>query len=246
MPFALRVVSTLFLAGAATAAAQQPYRLTDVAPAVWGVLVTPRALGTHPGVILLPGSSGWKPTYADLARRLSESGFVVLALDYYAETGPATTGATDRADKWLRWQQTVRNTIAYLHTLPSVSDRPIGLVGYSQGAFLAVSVASSTPTVRAVVAFFGGGGSINDSLEQEAQGFPALLILHGEADTVVPISAAHRLRDAVLAQGGHVEMHVYPAVGHAFNAPWSPTYSETIAEDSYCRMLDFLACWLQE
>ncbi len=248
MAFVLRVASALVVLASAAADAQPPGRLSGpgVDPAVWGVLATPRAPGTHPGVILLPGSSGWKPTYAGIAKRLSESGFVALALDYHAATGPASEEPRDRAAKWSQWQQTVRNAAAHLHSLPAVSDRPIGLVGYSLGAFLAVSVASSTPSVRAVVDFFGGGAADEDGLEREVRGFPALLILHGDADVVVPISAAHRLREAVLAQGGRVEMHVYPAVGHAFNAPWSPSYSEAITEDSYCRMVDFLAGALQQ
>jgi hypothetical protein len=38
----------------------EPKQLSDldIIPAVWGVLEIPRAAGPHPGVILLPGSSG--------------------------------------------------------------------------------------------------------------------------------------------------------------------------------------------
>jgi dipeptidyl aminopeptidase/acylaminoacyl peptidase len=48
----------------------------------------------------------------------------------------------------------------------------------------------------------------------------ACLIEHGEADSIVQVSSAYRLRDAVIAHGGEVEMHVYPGAEHAFNAPW--------------------------
>jgi carboxymethylenebutenolidase len=70
---------------------------------------------------------------------------------------------------------------------------------------------------------------------------PPLLILHGEADTVVPVSHAYRLRQAVVEQGGEVEMHLYPGAEHAFNAPWRPTYSEAEASDSLRRTIEFLA-----
>jgi dienelactone hydrolase len=50
-------------------------------------------------------------------------------------------------------------------------------VGYSRGAFLAVSVASSIPKVAAVVDFYGGGPA--GSGDEKDWRFPPLLILHG-------------------------------------------------------------------
>lgn len=88
--------------------------------------------------------------------------------------------------------------------------------------------------------FFGGGGAGNTSLDDQVRHFPPLLILHGDADTAVPVSHAYRLRDAVIAHGGEVEMHLYPGAGHGFNAPWSVKYSESEASDSLNRRIEFL------
>ena len=219
----------------------EPKQLSDpgVVPAVWGVLRTPSPPGPHPGVILLPGSSGWQLAYSQIAMSLADAGLVAMAIDYYAETGPDSSD-DDRMRKWPQWQATVRNAVGWLQASPGVSGRRVGLVGYSRGAFLAVSVASSLPAVAAVVDFFGGGGTSAEGVEQEMSNFPPLLILHGEADTVVPVSSAFRLRDAVIARGGEVEIHVYPGAGHAFNAPWSPMYSESEATESSERMVEFL------
>ncbi len=223
-------------------AAQRPERLSgaDVSPGVWGVLAVPDAPGPHPAVVLLPGAGGWHGWYAQVARTLADSGFVTLALDYTAETGGAPIRSGEKLRKWPAWEATVRNAVRYLAALPSVAGRPVGLVGYSRGAFLAVSVAASTPGVHAVVDCFGGGGGGTHSLEQEARGFPALLILHGDADAVVPVRFAERLRTAVAAQGGEVEMHLYPGVGHAFNMPGMRTYSDAAAADAFRRTVDFL------
>jgi carboxymethylenebutenolidase len=220
--------------------AQQPQLLSGsvISPAVWGVLEVPHTPGPHPGVIILHGSFGWRPLYAQVAKTIADSGFVALAIDYYAQTGRDTTHA-EATRKSPVWKTTVRNAVAYLQALPSVSDQPVGLVGYSLGVFLAVSVASSIPGVGAVVDFFGGGGGI-DSIEQEVRHFPPLLILHGEADTLVPVKFAYQLRDAVVAQGGEAEIHLYPGAQHAFNMPTSPAYSEAAATDSFRRMIEFL------
>lgn len=67
-----------------TAHAQQPQRLSSpgATPAVWGVLELPRTPGAHPWVVILPGSFGWRPAYAQVARALADSGFTALALNY--------------------------------------------------------------------------------------------------------------------------------------------------------------------
>jgi carboxymethylenebutenolidase len=223
----------------------EPKQLSDpdVSPGVWGVLEIPPAAGPRPGVILLVGSSGWHAAFAEIAKSLADLGFVALALDYLAETGREPS-AEEQLRHWPIWEATVRNAVAYLQGSQYASSEHIGLVGYSLGAFLAVSVASKLPGVRAVVDFFGGGAGGTQSLDDEVRNMPPLLILHGEADSIVPVSSAYRLRDAVITQGGQVEMHIYPGAEHAFNAPWSPMYSEAESSDSLKRTVDFLARWL--
>jgi len=234
-------MTCLFFICTSITPAQTPQRVSGlgVSPAVWGVLEVPQTPGPHPGVVILGGSAGWRPAYADIAKAFADTGFAALAVDYFAETGRDTL-REDRHKKWLLWQETARNAVTWLQASPHVSGRPIGLVGYSRGAFLAVSMASSAPAVKAVVDFFGGGGAGPDSLEKEVRHFPPLLILHGEADSVVFVASALRLRDAVSAQGGEVVMHLYPGAKHAFNAPWSPAYSEPEASDSWRRTVEFL------
>jgi carboxymethylenebutenolidase len=208
-------------------------------PAVHGILEKPQTPGIYPAVIILYGSSGWKPQYISLAKELTDSGFVVLVLDYYAET-VKDTGKANVESKWTQWQAMIRSAVAFLQEDSSSYKRSVGLIGYSLGAFLAVSTASSIPEVKAVVDYFGGGSSQKNALESEVHNFPPLLILHGEEDKVVPVSMAYSLRDAVIAQGGEVEMKIYPKEQHAFNATWSPYYSEQAAFDSFKLTVDFL------
>ena len=70
--------------------------------------------------------------------------------------------------------------------------------------------------------------------------FPSLLILHGEADSNIPVGLAHRLYDRLRAHGADVELHVYPKAEHGFNTPWSPGYSPSAAADSWARTIAFL------
>lgn len=238
----MRITCLLFLplTVAACSGAPSPRQLTrpGVTPPVWGVLEIPTSPGPHAAVILLPGSYGWRADYARFARTFADSGFVALAIDYYAETGRGISRAQEGRN-WPVWQATVRNAAEYLEGIPAVADRPIGLVGYSRGAFLAVSVANSAPSIKAVVDYYGGG-SEDDPPEDQIPAFPPLLILHGTADTEVSVALAHRLYDRIHAHGGTVEMHLYPDAQHVFNAPWASAYSATDAADAWHRTIAFL------
>jgi carboxymethylenebutenolidase len=206
-------------------------------PEIHGVLEKPSTPGTHPAVIILYGSGGWGPVYDSIAKDLADSGFVALALDYYAykDNNPELAG---EEAIWWRWQSSVRSAVTFLMEEASVKGS-VGLLGYSLGSFLAVSVASSIPEVNGVVEYFGGGSSEKDDLESQVKNFPPLLILHGEEDQAVPVSRAYDLRDAVLSQGGEVEMKIYPGAPHGFNAYWLPIYNEAYANDSFQRTVDF-------
>jgi len=230
LPFAL----------AACASGPHPQRLTGpgVTPAVWGILEVPTSPGPHAGVVLLPGSYGWRPDYARFAQTFADSGFVALAIDYYAEAGPGASPA-EVSHNWTVWQATIRNAVTYLANTPAVAGRPVGLVGYSRGAFLALSLADSAPPIGAVVDFYGAGSNDDPPIDRIAQ-FPPLLILHGDADSEVPVALAHRLYDRMRAHGGDVEMHLYPNAQHVFNAPWSANYSDSAARDSWQRTITFL------
>jgi carboxymethylenebutenolidase len=240
----MRILSLLFgilifAFAVADAATYEPRRISkdEMTPAVWGVIELPRTPGPHPAVIILPGSSGWRPDYAKVAEEFADSGFVALALDYYAETG-RDTSRSDKIQKLPVWQSTIRNAVICLRQSASVSG--IGLVGYSRGAFLAVSVASSIPELSAVVDFIGGGGVWGREIDDEVLHFPPLIIFHGEADSVVPVRFAYQLRDAVASHGGEVEVHIYPGAEHGFNAPWIAAYSDSLTADTWKHTVDFL------
>ncbi len=228
------------VAAACDAGGPAPQRLTGpgVSPAVWGVLEIPTTPGPHAAVVLVPGSHGWRSDYARFARSFADSGFVALAIDYYADAGRASSAEEVRAH-WPGWEATVRNAVAYLETTPAVAGRPIALVGYSRGAALAISVADSAPPVSAVVDYYGWGNN-DDPPEARIPQYPPLLILHGEADTEIPVDLAKRLYYRVHTHGGEAEMQLYPGAEHAFNGPWSWNYRKADATDAWGRTIEFL------
>jgi carboxymethylenebutenolidase len=209
-------------------------------PPVRGILELPEGSGPHPAIVILHGSAGWRSEYSIFAKNLADSGFAALVLDYYNEVGGAPIRSAEKLKKWPHWQKSVRSAVRFLQANPFINGHKLGLLGFSRGAFLAVSVAASIPGLNAVVDFYGGGGGGVDDLEEEVKGLPPILILHGSDDKVVPVSFAYRLGDAARKAGGKVETHIYPDTGHAFNLPGYSTFNETSSSDAFSKTVKFL------
>lgn len=234
-----RILASLgLLAGCTNGPKPELLTAPGITPAVWGVLELPTAPGSHPGVILLPGSGGWRSDYARFARSFADSGWVALAIDYYGERGRGKS-REEEMQNWPVWQATIRNAVTFLAAAPEVGGQPVGLVGYSRGAMLAISVAASPPPIAAIVDFYGAG-SDDDPPDDQLSHVPPIFILHGEADSNIPVALARRLFDRLNAHGGDVEMHLYPGAEHGFNTPWAAGYSDSESSDSWRRTIDFL------
>ena len=191
----------------------------------------PEANGRRfPAVIGLHGSGGGHASMAEPARRLAAQGFAVYVPHYFDRTG--TTGVADKQTAvrhFPAWGKTLWDAISHVEQQPHVDPSNIGLLGFSLGAYLALSVAAVDHRVKAVVDFFGG-------LPREMKFFMRrlcpVLILHGEADATVPVDEAYHLKELLEKRGIPYEMRIYPGVGHGF--------SGEIWQDASLRTLRFL------
>jgi uncharacterized protein len=131
-------------------------------PGAWlgGVVHVPAGEGPHAAVLLLPGArdSRFLPWIAeDLAAR----GVVVLDL---AKRGVGTsTGRWDRQSFRGRAEDAVV-AVQYLQAHPAVDPARIGLIGHSQGGWIAQMVAADEPGVGFVVLLAGPGQTVRDQV----------------------------------------------------------------------------------
>ena len=87
----------------------------------------------------------------------------------------------------------------------------VALVGFSQGSMMLLdAVATGRFPVAAGVAF---AGRLGTPPHDPARG-TRLLLLHGAADTVVPVVELEQARTVLEASGVAVESRVFPNVGH--------------------------------
>lgn len=168
-----------------------------------------------PAVIGLHGSGGGHATMAEPARMLAGQGFAVYVPHYFDRTG--TTGVADKATAvrhFPAWGKTLWDAITHVERQEKVDGGRIGLLGFSLGAYLAMSVAVVDPRVRAVVEFFGG---LPKEMKLFMRRLCPVLILHGEEDRTVPVEEAHHLREILEKKNVPYEMQIYPGVGHGFS-----------------------------
>lgn len=180
----------------------------------------------RPAVLLLHGSGGnidfWS---SHLSVILEEAGVHFYAPRYFDRTG------TQRADMNTltdgvhvpQWLHTVDDALRFVATRPCVDPSRIVVVGISLGAFLGLALAAQLSAaihpdeaarIRAVVDISGGLVAPFDELATRR--FPATLILHGAADTVVSATFADALTTRLTALNVPHRVELLPGEGHWF------------------------------
>ena len=174
----------------------------------------PHSDGPHSCVIALHGAGGIRSGgFEQFADRFARQDYVVLVPHYFQRTG--TTWASDDESRrhFLAWMEAVRDALDFAARMPQVEAERVGLLGFSLGGYLALSVAALDERVCAVVEFFGG---LPHELQASLRRMPPVLILHGDADQRVPVSEAHKLQELLAARGIEHEVRIYAGEGHIF------------------------------
>ena len=99
------------------------------------------------------------------------------------------------------------------HNLPAQS---LALVGFSQGTMMALAVGLARhPSPAAIVGYSGALANV-EALPEPGAG-PAILLVHGDMDEVIPVDAMHMARQALAQAGLPVEWHVSQGTGHGID-----------------------------
>ncbi len=99
------------------------------------------------------------------------------------------------------------------HALP---PEALALVGFSQGTMMALAVGlARKPTPAAIVGYSGALATL-ESLPPPGAA-PAILLVHGDMDEVIPIDAMYMAREILGQAGLPVEWHVSQGIGHGID-----------------------------
>jgi carboxymethylenebutenolidase len=193
----------------------------------------PAAPGRFPAVLVLHSSAGTLFGNAELerfSRSLAERGMVALQVRYFDRTGTIFAGDAAIGRHLHAWEATVGDALDFASAHPRVRRESIGIFGYSLGAFLGVSAASSDTRVDAVAELSGG---IFAYLHGRLRRVPPTLILHGADDRRVAVAYARELEREARRLGARPLVKIYPGEGHVL--------STSAIADASGRAREFLA-----
>jgi phospholipase/carboxylesterase len=99
-----------------------------------------------------------------------------------------------------------------------LAEAQLALVGFSQGTMMALQVGPHRR--RPLAGIVGYSGMLADAagLADPAITRPPILLIHGDADPMIPVAAFHQARAALVQNGFAVESHVSPGLGHSIDA----------------------------
>lgn len=96
------------------------------------------------------------------------------------------------------------------------ADRLV-LVGFSQGAMMALHAGLRRPVPPAAILGFSGMLVSPELLKTEAVSKPPILLVHGDRDDVIPVDALFAAMDGLAAAEIPVEWHLSPGLGHGID-----------------------------
>lgn len=206
-----------------------------------GIIAKPDGKGPFPAIVLLHGSGGFRPPrcYQPALERIVGWGYVALLIDSYSTGRWGGYSFLDQAVDAHAGRK-------FLSTLSYVDGRRIGVVGWSRGGGATLDAVTNDALFRIGDGgpFRAAGGMYPKCILDLNDVLTPLLILIGDADVKTPSENCRR----ILGQSDHgntVDLHIYPGVGHAFDARWRPTYNANAAEDAYRRLKEHLARYLK-
>jgi len=206
-----------------------------------GILFRPASASKPlPAIIVLhgwaqPGVPG-APRVENTARRLSEQGYVALALSMRG--WPPSSGWDDCGTQQ---PDDVAKAADWLATLPGVDEESIGVLGFSLGGLVALLSGTRSTRIKAIVAYFPitdiqrwkettsnagirnfyvplvcGSGYENSPVHVAERIHAPVLLIHGDHDTEVPSEQSLRMREALQKANRHVELVIISGGDHGF------------------------------
>lgn len=98
-----------------------------------------------------------------------------------------------------------------------LDESHLALVGFSQGAMMALHVGLRRKTAIGGIVAFSGALYGADALEAEIQSRPPVLLIHGDADPVVPVASLANAQAALEAAAVPVKSVIRPKLGHSID-----------------------------
>jgi carboxymethylenebutenolidase len=188
------------------------------------------------GILVLHAWWGLNDFIKDFCNRLAHEGYVVLAPDLYNGAIAKTIPEAEKLRAKLKRDATSKKILQSLKQLQiEVNKKPVGLIGFSLGAYWGLWLVDENPqTFAATALFYSTRGMKN------AETSSAFLGHFAETDPYVSDSGRKKLEKTLTTSGANVSFHIYPNTSHWFFENDRPEYNAQAADLAWKRTTDFL------
>ncbi len=214
---------------------------------VQGVLYTPSGKGPFPAIIVIHEWWGLNDWVKEQAAKLSDQGYVTLAIDLYrgkVATTPDQAHEIMRGVPEDRAKRDLGAAFDFLQSQPNVKKDRIGAIGWCMGGGYSLDVALEEPTLAADVINYG---HLATDTQAMAKINSPILGLFGAQDQGIPPDDVRKFEAAMKQLGKTIEIKIYDDAGHAFENPNNKAgYRPADAADAWQRTVTFLAANLKK
>lgn len=198
----------------------------------------PEAAGKYPAIIVVHGHGGLgegkRSICHEQARRLAREGYVALVPHYFGRAVPEKKDARKNARSFAAWVRTLSDAVSFAARRADVDATRVGILSFSLGSYVSLSLAARDRRISALVENYGG---LPQQEILDWSRLPPVLILHGDADRIVNVGEAHRLKQVLVEAGVTCEAKIYRGAGHGFRGE--------DFEDATSRMLAFFGMYVK-
>jgi len=187
------------------------------------------------GILVLHAWWGLNDFFKDFCNRLANEGYLVLAPDLYNGAIARTIPEAEKLRTKLKREPTSEKIIGALKQLRRETEQPIGLIGFSLGAYWGLWLVDEQPkTFAAAILFYGTRGM------KLSETNTAFLGHFAGTDEYVSDSGKKKLEKTLKAAGGQTSFHTYPDTRHWFFENDRPEYNAQAAKAAWERTTEFL------
>jgi len=236
------LIATLLLTSCAFAASSQNVSYKSGDETVQGILYRPDGKGPFPGILVIHEWWGLNDWVKEQAAKLSDQGYVTLALDLYrgkVATTPEEAHEIMRGVPEDRAKRDLDAAFEFLKSQSNVKRDRLGAIGWCMGGGYSLDVALQEPALKADVINYGHLATDPSAVDKIQA---SIFGIFGAQDRGIPVEDVKKFESLLKEKGKRVEVVIYPDAGHAFENPNNKTgYRPEDAADAWKRTVDFLA-----
>jgi carboxymethylenebutenolidase len=247
----MRKISTLLavlvIAASAFAADGKSVTYKSGDESVQGILYTPAGRGPFPAIIVIHEWWGLNDWVKDQGSKLSDEGYVTLAIDLYRGKVAKTPNEAHEIMRGVpedRAKRDLHTAFEFLAAQPNVKKDRIGSIGWCMGGGYSLDVALQESTLAATVINYGHLATDNDALKKINA---PILGLFGGQDRGITPDDVHKFEAAMKQLSKKIDVKIYDDAGHAFENPNNKDgYRAADAADAWKRTVTFFASTLKQ